>query len=767
MLRRALKQLRGGKIPTPAACDPLLNALLDGLRRLLGPTEERRLAARALFEQEQRSISERLRVWAGSEAFREAVAWQNRQAVATMLDDLRERPFGAIDHSTRRKESLVARYLQRYCTKNDTIGFFGPVGWGTLRAGRAVDLRLGPRLLATRTVYFEHWAIATLARELGRAPALRPWLHPRRHPAVRLVGPNLHYPVEQTAELPEATAHLLESCDGTRSARAIASALLEHGRRWFRDDRDVYALLMDLADQGVILWDLELPTLPPHPERALRELLEAVPAAVREPALTALAELEHARDTVARAAGRSEAVYAALGHLEDTFQHLTGQEAVRHSGRAYAGRTLVYEDCRRDVRLHLGVELLGPIGPALALMLASARWYTYALATRYRVRASVIYRQLRGSEGRTVEFPRFAEQLAPDFREPGSGLPPLAAEVYADFLARWAELLQLPQSDHLVQLHVADLTRRAQQLFAAPQPGWPRARHHSPDLLLSARSIEAIQRGDYSVVLGELHLSANTLLSPPLLHQHPRPERLIQAQERDLPEAGIAPVSPGALGGLRAELTSLARHDLHLETDTTPSWRPRSQIVGVGELVVDEVDDALIVRTRDGRLAFDVIAFFECFLISNLGPFTVVPPATHTPRVYLDGLIVSREQWHFGADSLPLHRADDPFDEFVRVRRWMRDTGLPRQVFVKTPLEPKPMFVDFDSPLLVGELLRLARQAHHVSLSEVLPALDELWLHDATGNRYTSELRLAMVDPLPWRAPRPAEGPPSSVPGKV
>ena len=82
--------------------------------------EERRLAARALFEREQRGISERLRVWAGSEAFREAVAWQNRQAVAIMLDGLRERPFGAIDHSTRRKESLVARYLQRYCTKNDT-----------------------------------------------------------------------------------------------------------------------------------------------------------------------------------------------------------------------------------------------------------------------------------------------------------------------------------------------------------------------------------------------------------------------------------------------------------------------------------------------------------------------------------------------------------------------------------------------------------------------------------------------------------------------
>ena len=30
----------------------------------------------------------------------------------------------------RQREEIVASYWQRYCAKNDTIGFFGPLAWG-------------------------------------------------------------------------------------------------------------------------------------------------------------------------------------------------------------------------------------------------------------------------------------------------------------------------------------------------------------------------------------------------------------------------------------------------------------------------------------------------------------------------------------------------------------------------------------------------------------------------------------------------------------
>jgi hypothetical protein len=42
----------------------------------------------------------------------------------------------------RRREEVIASYWQRYCSKNDTIGFFGPLGWGGF-SGNGFHARAG------------------------------------------------------------------------------------------------------------------------------------------------------------------------------------------------------------------------------------------------------------------------------------------------------------------------------------------------------------------------------------------------------------------------------------------------------------------------------------------------------------------------------------------------------------------------------------------------------------------------------------------------
>jgi hypothetical protein len=64
-------------------------------------------------------------------AFREALTWQNRGALATAADGLLK--DGVKPSRRRQREEVVARYWQRYCSKNDTIGFFGPLAWGEVR----------------------------------------------------------------------------------------------------------------------------------------------------------------------------------------------------------------------------------------------------------------------------------------------------------------------------------------------------------------------------------------------------------------------------------------------------------------------------------------------------------------------------------------------------------------------------------------------------------------------------------------------------------
>jgi hypothetical protein len=68
-------------------------------------------------------------------AFAEAFSWQN----PVLAEFLRGTgPGSARRAKDRKREVVVASYLQRYCLKNDTIGVFGPVGWVSVEpAGRA------------------------------------------------------------------------------------------------------------------------------------------------------------------------------------------------------------------------------------------------------------------------------------------------------------------------------------------------------------------------------------------------------------------------------------------------------------------------------------------------------------------------------------------------------------------------------------------------------------------------------------------------------
>jgi hypothetical protein len=129
----------------------------------------------------------RLSEIAADPLFREAVIWQNRLAFETQVAKIAGLPTQR-GSKRRQREAVVASYWQRYCSKNDTIGFFGPLAWGEIvDHGPALTVRSG-QLVARREVHFETWAVAALARALGVAVPLTPRLHPERELRPRLGG---------------------------------------------------------------------------------------------------------------------------------------------------------------------------------------------------------------------------------------------------------------------------------------------------------------------------------------------------------------------------------------------------------------------------------------------------------------------------------------------------------------------------------------------------------------------------------------------------
>ncbi len=169
--------------PDPLPDFPEMNLPLEALGRAQDELTVARGEAERCIEAALSGISDALRDVGRDARFREAVLWQNRQAVHQGIDVLLRTPAGTRNAQSRKHEKLVIRYLQRYCAKNETIGFFGPIGWaiGAID-GPPLTQRPGPSLVAGRKVHFEYWAINALAEALSRSHDLRKWLCPRLSP---------------------------------------------------------------------------------------------------------------------------------------------------------------------------------------------------------------------------------------------------------------------------------------------------------------------------------------------------------------------------------------------------------------------------------------------------------------------------------------------------------------------------------------------------------------------------------------------------------
>ena len=178
-------------------------------------------------------------------AFQEALTWQNPGLVQFLHDhDISQ---GAARRSKdRKRELVVASYVQRYCLKNDTIGFFGPVGWASVGRGEpGLVVVPGERLIARRTTYFEVWAIDKVAAAVAGPGRVLGWLRPRRTRSVFVAGNVLHRPHRHSVTLTDADA---SEADFTAANLDVAVAYRIGLRGAVLRDASAFATILEGAD---------------------------------------------------------------------------------------------------------------------------------------------------------------------------------------------------------------------------------------------------------------------------------------------------------------------------------------------------------------------------------------------------------------------------------------------------------------------------------------------------------------------------------------
>jgi hypothetical protein len=687
-------------------------------------------------------------------AFQEALLWQNRTAFLASFG-LPPRLGGDARARTkrwRRREELVARYWQRYCTKNDTIGFFGPAGWAQLRlTGPPTAVAPGPRLTASRRASLELWCLDAVCDALTERLGLRPHLAPARAPAATLEGRDVRMPGRPRIALTEAEAVLLAACDGSSPASQLVLAVLARPATGLRSEADGYRLLEGLARRDLISWELRVVPCP-QPEQRLCEALSRLPADLAAPAVAALQELDAHRER-AEAAEGPEALDRALAGLDEAFVRQTGGGARRRPGETYAGRTVAYLDCRRDVRVELGPEVMRDLARPIAVLLRSARWLTSEVRRAYEEALCGLHRQLVAATG-SPRVPMAELWFWSQGLFFGASERPVDT-VLREFVCRWEAVLGLDartSANRRLEHAVADVEAAASSAFAAERRGWPAARYHSLDLLPAADGPDGLRAGRVPVVLGELHVSWNTIAVGVLQAAHPEPGAMARWAELDLPEPRVRLELPRGWPRFGNRTADLVHPPSELRVAFAPAPRPPGvRTLALADLTVEESEGRLVATAGDGSRLDAVDLYGDLLSTVVVDAFKGLTAARHRPRTSIGRLVVLRESWTFEAGDLELSSARGEIDRFTSARRWARAEGLPRFVFVRTPNEPKPWFADLESVAFVNLLGGAVRRAGSgpVHVSEMLPGPGELWLPDAAGRRYCSELRVVAVDRAP------------------
>jgi len=689
-----------------------------------------------------------------------AITWQSLSALIAVDKLLAAGPEPRRNRKHRARERLLIRYWQRYCGKAETIGFFGPVCWARIDPREpAVLVRPGTRVIRDRKVYFEHWPLAVLAGRIAAEPAVRQSLPPALSPQLTLRGRTVIDPVRPPVRLTLPQAAVVSRCDGRKPGWRVAEEAVGDRDTGLRSAADVYLLLGQLAAQGILQWDFDLP-VSFEAEQLLGERIGRIADnGARAAAAAKLGALRAQRDLVA-AAERPGELADALRRLESVFTELSGHAAVRKGGEMYAGRTLCVQETIRDLDVTFGQVVFQAVEAPLVIPLTVARWLCGALAGAY-----------------LAELERLHAQLADDFREGDVPLGSLwflaqhsfygderlpAQQVAGELARRWSQLFGLESAAEQSRLTFssAALGRRLAELFPADGPLWAGARIHSPDLQLCADSVASLARGDFSVVMGEMHAAWTAAGYAAAIVGHPEPGKLRQALRRDMAGQSIYQLLPldWPRNVPRLAFALEDPRDVQLAFAAAPG-ADRQRLVPTSSVVVRCSGSGMIAVADDGR-SWPLIEIFGRPLSEvAVEALKAAGAAPHTPRITVDRLVLARESWRMKVADCPVAAAAGEREEYLATRRWKTALGLPDHVFVKLATEVKPIFIDMTSPVYASVLAAVLRAARRdrgdeasLAVTEMLPGPGESWLPDGAGRRYVGELRLHVRDNCSVRA---------------
>lgn len=659
------------------------------------------------------------------------------ERVATLL--AHDAELGSRNSDARKREKHLLLYLQRVCAKNDTFSEFGPSAWGRVvdeaREHLAVDCSCE---IASREAFLERWTGHAIAAAISADPDTRDELAPRVNPSGLIAnGRFVFTDTGESIELDAAAAELVAKCDGVTPLHALGVDA---------------ATLARLEAAGVLHIDMQVPALEPHAAHLLVD--DVAKWRADNPARGRWLRLLEPLAALPKKFAASEDAGARAETMNEARERLRELGASRTAAQRslYAASNPIAEECALDGRFEVSAAM------ADELANDAAPWFdlwrdTYAFVAS-RV-AGTLRRFLEaGSPNGVMPLPAFLK-LCESQRLPltSVGMVGPAVMAFAEVKAAFQAMLGDRATQPEVQLTQADC-QFVQRAFDYPK--FDEYTYPSADLQISARSVEAVNRGEYEWIVSELH--------PPVALLHHAfywscPDQAALGRAIEAAACGKPAFHYGFFAADFTGHTAVQQMEAIPELMTfvapqraRPGWRKLAP--AEADVFVDNSGDVGLRRRADG----EYLGSFARAWVIPLGfhPFHF-GRAPHMPRLRCGKVIVQRRAWTISNEELPGKFKGVSAELVTAIDRLREARELPRFVYVR-PTEQalrrsgaegrdkdtKPVFIDLESYLFMEIFQRWLSKSGELEVTEMLPDPDHLFWRDGDGAR-TFELRTLIL----------------------
>jgi hypothetical protein len=636
--------------------------------------------------------------------------------------------------SSRAHERHLLLYLQRVAAKNDSLSAFGPEGWGTI-GGEPRNLALAPRPgIAARETFLERWTAHGVAASLNADPEIRAELLPRLNPNGLVAGSQFVFADTGGAiELDDATLQALQRIDSKTPAHSLGldTAMLER-----------------LAEQKIIRWEVEVPALEPH---AFDVLLADVEAWRDTPVRSRWLESLQPIAALPRKFAEIEETAARIQIIEEADERLQRLGALPKTGTRflYSAANPIGEECFR------GEDLVGEVA-------REAEPWIDLWRDSYAFVASRVAAGLRGilekapTKNSALPLPAFfhvCEQLRMPLT--GPAMVGLAHMAFQEVKVAFRQQIAQRAEEAEVQL-TADDCHFVRKNFQYPK--FDEYTYPSADMQISAKSVEAVGRGEYEWVLAELH--------PPvaLLHHG----FYWGCPDKDALGRAVASTTNGRptlhFGFFAIDFTATtvvrvfdAIPDLMnfvAPQRGNPNWRiiPSAEV----EVFVDDASGDVALRRRKSGEYLGSLAR-GWWMALGFHPF-LFGRAPHMPRLRCGKVIVQRRSWTVSLEELPAGNYTGVSRNLVAaIERLRAAKGWPRYIYIRPSeqalrrsgaegrdKDTKPVFIDLESYLFLEIFHGWLSKAGELEVIEMLPDPEHLLWQEKDGRR-TFEIRTQIV----------------------